>query len=223
MINSQQVDYCAPTAPSLAKAGGMAASVRAEAAHAHIWVVDDENAARDSLAKLLREACSNSWRKIRSTPRAAPIVERLERNALRMNAMIAELLESATLDSNGIKLLKEPSDLGEMVNGILRDLNDASRRRVLFEADGTVAPVLVEPAKIDRAITNLITNALKYSPADAPVRVFLTRSGENVVLEVVDQGIGIAAAHVPKLFERYYRAPTGSGFSGLGLGLYITG
>jgi len=154
---------------------------------------------------------------------AAPVIERLARNAQRMNAMIEELLESATLESGGVKLVKEPCALGEMVSGIIRDLDDVSSRRIVLEAGDPQTRVLAEPAKIERAIANLITNALKYSPEDSIVRVLLTRTSESVVIEVVDHGVGIAAAHLRRLFERHYRAPTGGRFSGLGLGLYITG
>jgi two-component system, NtrC family, sensor histidine kinase KinB len=151
------------------------------------------------------------------------IIERLARNAQRMNKMLVELVESLTLESAGIELSKEPCDLGKLVAGIIDDLDDANRQRVLFEAGPDQTCVLAEPSKLERAITNLVTNALKYSPENADVRVTITRKGENVVLEVVDRGIGIAAVHLPRLFERYYRAPSGSRVSGLGLGLYITG
>lgn len=149
-------------------------------------------------------------------------IERIARNAQRMNTMIAELLDSATFESEGIKLSKEPCDLREMVAGIVHDLDEARMCRITLETNDTNALVLAEPPKIERAISNIIVNALKYSSEDAPVRVVLTRMDENVVLEVVDRGIGIAPAHVPRLFERYYRVPTGKRSPGLGLGLYIT-
>ncbi len=155
---------------------------------------------------------------------ATPILERLAGNALRMNAMIEELLESTTLESQrGIRLVKRPCDLQALVTGIIDALDDASRRRIVLETNETTACVLAEPQKIERAITNIISNALKYSPKDAMVRVVLGQRNDDVVLEVVDHGLGIAAAHVPRLFERYYRAPTGGSISGLGLGLYIAG
>jgi len=152
-----------------------------------------------------------------------PVIDRLARNAKRMSAMIAELLESTSLESEGVHLRTATYDLREIVSGIIDDLDDAGRRRVVFEASDATTSVLVDASKIIRAITNLLTNALKYSPADTAVRVALGHDKDNVVLEIADHGIGIAPAHLPRLFERYYRAPTDKPFVGLGLGLYITG
>ncbi|MEO8799825.1 MAG: sensor histidine kinase, partial [Polyangiaceae bacterium] len=129
-----------------------------------------------------------------------------------------------TLESQrGIRLVNRACDLRGLVTGIIDALDDASRRRIVLETNETMACVLAEPQKIERAITNIISNALKYSPEKETVRVVLGQRNGDVFLEVVDHGLGIAASHVPRLFERYYRAPTGGSFSGLGLGLYITG
>ncbi len=66
------------------------------------------------------------------------------------------------------------------------------------------------------------TNALKYSAEDAPVRARLARNGSDIVLEVIDRGIGIAPESVKMLFDRYYRTTGGKArAAGLGLGLYI--
>ncbi|HSO36758.1 MAG TPA: sensor histidine kinase, partial [Labilithrix sp.] len=71
-------------------------------------------------------------------------------------------------------------------------------------------------------VSNLLTNALKYSADDAPVLVRIVRAGSSVQLSVVDHGIGIAAESLEMLFDRYYRASAGKARAeGLGLGLYI--
>ena len=67
-------------------------------------------------------------------PEDARIVEQIARNAKRMNGMIADLLESTTLESEGVKLHKKPCDLGAIVAGIVHDLDDAHRRRIVFES-----------------------------------------------------------------------------------------
>ena len=77
-------------------------------------------------------------------------------------------------------------------------------------------------ARLERLVTNLLTNALKYSADDAPVRAQVERRGGNVELTVVDRGIGIAPENIEVLFDRYYRTKAGKNrASGLGLGLYI--
>lgn len=153
---------------------------------------------------------------------AGPIIDRLARNALRMGAMIAELLESTRLELQGRALDKERCDLRGLVAVIVRDLQDPRRPRIVFTAGDEPACVLAETPRIERAIVNLITNALKYSPDDTTVRISVGREGGDVVVEVGDSGIGIAAQDLPKLLQRGYRAPNGKRVAGLGLGLYIT-
>lgn len=129
-----------------------------------------------------------------------------------------------------MKLLEEPCDLGAILRGVVDDLDEGRRRRIVLESDNAAARVFVDASKVERAITNLVTHALEsleYSPDEAVVRVVLARESEDVVVEVVDRGIGIAPEYVPRRFERYYRVPTLKRFAGLGLGLglglYITG
>jgi len=153
----------------------------------------------------------------------APMIDRLTRNAQRMSGMITELVESAALESKRVELLKAPCDLREIVTRVVQDLDDASRQRIVLDSAAAPARVLAEPSKIERAVANLVTNALKYSPEDAAVRITLGRRAEEIVLEVADRGIGITEAQQRRLFERYYRAPSGKHVAGLGLGLYITG
>ena len=72
-----------------------------------------------------------------------------------------------------------------------------------------------------QVLTNLLTNALRYTPAPGSVRLSLTRDGDSVHFEVADSGVGIAAEHLPQVFERFYRVDKSrsraSGGSGIGL------
>jgi two-component system sensor histidine kinase MprB len=77
----------------------------------------------------------------------------------------------------------------------------------------------VDPAAVDRAIANLIDNAIKWNPPDAPVRIVV----ENGRVSVTDHGPGIAENDLPHVFERFYRAPAARGMPGAGLGLAIVG
>ena len=76
---------------------------------------------------------------------------------------------------------------------------------------------------LEQAVVNLIDNAVKYSPAARPVRVEASRETGEVVIQVRDQGRGIAPEHLPRIFERFYRVDTGRSrkVGGTGLGLAI--
>jgi two-component system sensor histidine kinase MprB len=79
--------------------------------------------------------------------------------------------------------------------------------------------VHVDPAAVDHAVSNLVDNAIKWTPPDAAVRVVV----ENGQVSVTDHGPGIADADLPHIFERFYRAPAARGMPGAGLGLAIVG
>jgi signal transduction histidine kinase len=118
---------------------------------------------------------------------------------------------------------REACDLRELVGRVVDRMDDARARRITIEADDA-SPYLVlgDASQLERAIANLLTNALKYSADNAPVNARLVRGASNVELDVTDRGIGIPPESVKLLFERYYRTTAGKGHaSGLGLGLYI--
>ena len=84
------------------------------------------------------------------------------------------------------------------------------------------ARVLVDPARFDQVLINLIENAAKYSPQGTPIQVTIEGAQGGAVVTVEDRGAGIAADDLPRLFDRFYQAPRArSHNSGLGLGLYI--
>jgi signal transduction histidine kinase len=113
-------------------------------------------------------------------------------------------------------------DLTALARGAADLLADPERERVRF-VDAFDGPCVVvgEPVRIDRAIGNLLSNALKYS-TDA-VQVRLERRGAFAAVVVIDQGVGIPSEDLSRVFDRYYRARSGVHVTGgFGLGLYIT-
>jgi PAS domain S-box-containing protein len=152
------------------------------------------------------------------------LAQRAERNVKRMNAMIEELAEAATLESDCVAPKRDVCDLRELAGSVVDRMDDARARRVTIDADdASPYVVLGDASRLERVVANLLTNALKYSAEDAPVNVHLGRSGGAVVLDVIDRGIGIEPENVKRLFDRYYRTTMGEAqASGSGLGLYIT-
>ena len=151
------------------------------------------------------------------------LADRAAHNAERMAAMLEELRETTSLESRGAPLKLVTCDLRALVAGVVDGMDDARSRRIRVDADAA-APhyVLAETSRLERVVTNLLTNALKYSGEEAPIEVAVSRSGETIQLAVADRGMGIAAEDVEVLFDRYYRTTAGKArASGLGLGLYI--
>jgi two-component system phosphate regulon sensor histidine kinase PhoR len=149
--------------------------------------------------------------------------DRAERNAKQMVTMLEELTEATSLEAKDPSLRRVACDLGDVVSGVVDNMDDARARRITIEtADAPPHTVLADVPRLERVVGNLLTNALKYSAEDAHVSALLAHEGGEVTLAVTDRGIGIAPESVKRLFERYYRTPGGKArASGLGLGLYI--
>jgi PAS domain S-box-containing protein len=159
----------------------------------------------------------------RGMEREARAAEVILTSARRMNSMIQDLVESARLEAGALELHREPID----ICNLLRDLSHRvgtpeDRGRLQVECPVGLPAVPADGERIERAIVNLITNALKYSPPTSPVTVKAEQSDGEVVVSVMDRGMGIAPDELPHVFDRFYRARAGKRAEGLGLGLYIT-
>jgi len=134
-------------------------------------------------------------------------------------------VESTRLESGQLEIRKEPVDLAHLVGEIVERVTSPEERpRICIESAVHMPTVPADPDRIERAIVNLITNALKYSPSNSPVTIRIRRSEEEAVVSVTDQGAGIPPEHLPHVFDRFYRVTGGKGVAeaeGLGLGLYI--
>jgi signal transduction histidine kinase len=120
---------------------------------------------------------------------------------------------------------KEPLNLLQFVSEVVEHVGaPADRERIQIETTEWVPPVSADPARLERALMNLLTNALKYSPPDSPVVVRVACGDGEAVISVSDRGPGIPPEELPHLFQRYYRSrsTTAKKVGGLGLGLYIT-
>lgn len=142
-------------------------------------------------------------------------------SAQRMTAMLNDLVESALLDSGKLRLDREPVDLAAMASdlrGRLAAPFDGERIRI--EAALDAPRVSADPARLERVLVNLLTNALKYSEPGSEVLVRVAPEAGGAVLEVSDRGPGIRPEDLPHLFERWFRAEAGRRSEGMGLGLY---
>ena len=150
--------------------------------------------------------------------------EAVQTSAKRMNTMIQDLVDSARVESGHLTLSLQPVDLASMLHDLRGRLAEANQiDRVRVEIGEAVPPVLADPARLERILTNLISNALKYSKPPTTVPITAEPNGDEVVLAVHDRGAGIPEDELPHMFERYHRSRnTREQREGLGLGLYIT-
>lgn len=144
--------------------------------------------------------------------------------ARRMNTMIQDLVDATRSESGQLALSREPIDLRSFaLEQRERLAHTMDMERVEVRVPEGLPPVSADPSRLERILTNLLSNALKYSSPDTNVTVDAVQRDGEIVTSVTDRGAGIAAEDLPHLFQRYYRAATTRGTrDGLGLGLYIT-
>lgn len=141
----------------------------------------------------------------------------------RMNTMIQDLADALRVDAGAVPLRRTPVAPATLLGRLdaYREGEQAQRLQVALGPD--LPPVLADVGQVERILSNLISNAFKYSPPDTPVLVRAYRAGDEVVLAVSDRGIGLAPDEQARLFQRYYRTEEARRrASGLGLGLYVT-
>jgi two-component system phosphate regulon sensor histidine kinase PhoR len=154
---------------------------------------------------------------------AAPVAE-MRRQAERMNAIVHDLLELSRLESADKEAGEELVDVAGMLALLRKDAlaRPVRPREVTLTLDST-AKLLGEEAEIHSAFSNLVANALKFTPADGRIEIRWWVDAAGGHLSVTDTGIGIAAEHIPRLTERFYRVDPGRarqhGGSGLGLAI----
>jgi two-component system, OmpR family, sensor histidine kinase MprB len=149
-------------------------------------------------------------------PQAPALVRAAREQAGELDQLITDLLDLARYHESAPHRETVRLDL------LTDEAVGRMRQRVPHPAiDTQLHPCLVhvDPAAVDHAVSNLIDNALKWTPSDTAVRVVV----ENGRVSVTDHGPGIADEDLPRIFERFYRAPAARGMPGAGLGLAIVG
>ncbi|TMH66215.1 MAG: HAMP domain-containing protein [Betaproteobacteria bacterium] len=150
-------------------------------------------------------------------------LERIEREAMRLDSMVGEVLALARLESGTASRMKERVDLAYIAASIAEDARfeaEALARAVRFNASGD-APVIGNADLLHRAVENIVRNAVKFTREGTTVDVRVHTTRTSAILTVTDHGPGIAAGELQKVFDPFYRGEAGSGTAGFGLGLAI--
>ncbi|HEY0493096.1 MAG TPA: GAF domain-containing sensor histidine kinase, partial [Candidatus Dormibacteraeota bacterium] len=155
-------------------------------------------------------------------PRVLPI---LIAKTQQTNLLISEMLETARLEARPLDLKLRPVDLREVVREAVRVMQPlaGSGTPIQLGLPETEVPVLADHLRLETVITNLLDNAVKYSPVNPQVACTVKVNGSKAEVAVSDRGLGIRDEDKPRLFQRFSRVVTAenSNIAGTGLGLYI--
>ena len=152
-----------------------------------------------------------------------PILE-MRRQSERMTAIVADLLELSRLEANDEQVIGQPIDVAALLAVLRKDLvtRDGARHSVTVSIDSPDG-LMGDPGLIHSAFWNLVDNAAKYTPEGGSIALRWWTDGDGGHFSVTDSGPGIAAEHLPRLTERFYRVDPGrardAGGSGLGLAI----
>jgi PAS domain S-box-containing protein len=152
--------------------------------------------------------------------------DELQNQVDRLERLITDLLDVSRIQQGRLELQPEPVNLVRLLQAVLRRFEHAPERtpahEVVLEVPATVTGVW-DPDRLEQVVTNLMSNAFKYSPDGGVVAVRLRQDAESVTLAVADDGIGITPEAHARLFQPFERsAAARRSASGTGLGLFIT-
>lgn len=167
-------------------------------------------------------------RRMRQDPAASERDQRgidtVVQQGLRLSHLISTMLDISRLETGQLSIVSAAVDLVALVRRVVEEIQPTLARHTLrCELPDQPLVISGDMIRLMQVLQNLLQNAIKYSPEGGLIFVRLTRRGHLAVMQVSDQGIGIPAAALAWLFQRFYRAEseTASHISGLGVGLYV--
>ena len=154
--------------------------------------------------------------------RRRELLDRASSNADELNRLVGQLLDFARLDAANVRMTPQRIELSEEVADVLENLAAAlAEHPVEMDVPAGVA-ILADPKAFADVLTNLLTNAAKFSTAGAPIRVHAEADGDVVLVSVVDHGAGIPLDEQDRIFDRFYQSPSNLPTQrGTGIGLTI--
>ena len=159
-----------------------------------------------------------------SVAELGPRIPMLAKQLSHMQRLVQVLLDTARLEEGRLEIMPEPVDLGQFVHELVADMQPLeSGHRIEVLDSGEPLPIRADPARLDSIARNLVMNAIKYSDEASVITCRLQRTDSHAFLSVADQGAGIAADDLPRLFTRFGRVgDSARTLPGVGLGLFLS-
>ncbi len=158
-----------------------------------------------------------------SGPEAEEFFRTMLRQTDRLEHLINDLLDASQLETGQPTINREEVDPSSLVAEAVAECTPELAARVVFDPSGGVAPIVADRFRVKQVLSNLVSNAAKYSPAGTPIAIEASADKRMCTISVADAGPGIPAAEQARIFERFYRVDNGTtrATGGVGLGLYI--
>ena len=150
-------------------------------------------------------------------------LEKINEQTTRLTTLIDELLDVSSIRAGKVELHKREFELVALCQSVVEDQQLLTGRNILLTFETPTISIVADRDRLSQVVTNLVTNAIKYSAEGSEVQVRLSQSDTQVCIDVQDHGKGIADKQLPHIFDTFYRTPDAQASSkfGLGLGLAI--
>lgn len=148
----------------------------------------------------------------------------IEEEADRLNKLVGNLLYASRIQAGGLQMDVTPLDLAPLIERVAERLRVKNvEARIVLDLPAHLPTVMADRERIEEVLQNLLDNAIKYSPGKAQITVTCRATGDEVIVQISDQGMGISLREQAEIFERFQRASNSksSAIQGAGLGLYI--
>jgi signal transduction histidine kinase len=151
------------------------------------------------------------------------LFDRIHTSMHRMTTMLDEVLVLSRMEAGRMTLQLEPIDPVAFTRAVMAEVSagDRAAHRFEFTAEGSPGPFVTEPNLLHQILSNLLSNAVRYSPAGTPIVTSLAADRAGVRVAVEDRGIGIPEADRARIFEPFERGSNVGNINGTGLGLNI--
>jgi len=162
---------------------------------------------------------------IQNDPRLHQYANIIKEQNERLNSQVEKVLQLAKIERNSFQLNLEPVNLHEIMNRVMHsvELNVTKQNGVLeSKLNATKTNIQADKLHLTNIIHNLLDNAIKYCKEKPNIKIETKEEGNRIKLSIIDQGIGIAKEYQSKVFNKFYRVPTGNvhNVKGFGLGLF---
>ena len=159
----------------------------------------------------------------RLTPEeAVKRVEKIRDAVGRMTRLMESTLDAARMEEGKFKVTIEPCDIGKVAREVCARQQEMSQTHVIsYDLAGLPVTIQADTDSLEQALTNLFSNAVKYAPDAPDIEIKGYTEGDQVVITVRDQGVGIDEDELDRIGERFFRAKTSTGTAGTGLGLNL--
>lgn len=141
----------------------------------------------------------------------------------KMSRLISDFLDLSKMEAGKLQLNLSVFDIHALISTVIDDVKPLAGRHLITFMPGEITYVYADSEKIDQVISNLLTNAIKYSPDGGDIAVYTLLKAGKIRVCIRDRGIGIKKEEQQLIFKRFYRANTNTNsFSGFGIGLYLS-